>query len=913
MKKLFLLTTILLSFQLHAQDLPASCFNEDGEFNETCWTDPTCKRPGEKIEGDAVCCQGLQANSASICDEPALTDPALVSCASQADCSGGTGCMVQRGQDLFSILSPNSSNPDVLDDKRDIVASQMSDADVNKPAGGSCTHARDCLSYSCAGGSCENKMVCRFADIGETPGPGVNCGTGLVKNAQGACDLSAEAKNVVYTGLITNTTLRTVGQCQIQLDEDTVEKAKIAMANLRAMEWFFSTISVPEDEECFKVLPVIKDQVGKTLFTTRKNILKNFTDILNGIDFDYKQLMEAQEGSTKMLTIHNGEQIKEGDLATRLTSGYDSLMMMYRRNLLFQSLENNMLESVKGADVGIKALSTGMATWKDGDTSWKIGDQVISSYNCEGSKYKKKGFLSGWKTKYYKKIKDRWAIYYEVTGSAAGNADVVKRETVAKNLGLIYGSTPEEAVGKFTAGKYYMMDPMMFGGLNNKGYGSKKKLKSKSSFLGLFGGFKDLRKAFTLNGSGNGSLTAIYNDLKPKVRDYFKSLKLDPAQKTFVYEPELFATEAKDCLDGGASEQCNGFDAFMDTILDGGFAQFLAWSQHNKDSYEGFFPSAVTYRRKLLTKLEVDLQNLMTYYDAVSKLRDEQNTCIEKVINGIIQDGILVGGSGGIVEDDHGPEVAGSVSPTTLTPGSLNSLAVSSSPLGLAPLSPLSRAQFSFDLSGSTPTMLSTKSNLSGSGSSGKQLTGSAANLSASANGSQAARKNDMLNANGRAQKAGVDVSSKESKVNAIIDSMNGSGGSSSSSFGSSAGAGGGLSSGSSSNSKLGSNALAALSPDASKKSDQDKAAADAKAAAAAAMRKITFGAGSGGDGTGRNSTQGKTTDALSDSDKETVLENYQRTRSDYEGSDADDLFEKVSKAYVRNLDRILIRKRMEE
>jgi hypothetical protein len=209
--------------------------------------------------------------------------------------------------------------------------------------------------------------------------------------------------------------------------------------------------------------------------------------------------------------------------------------------------------------------------------------------------------------------------------------------------------------------------------------------------------------------------------------------------------------------------------------------------------------------------------------------------------------------------------------------------------------------------------MLSTKSNLSGSGSSGKQLTGSAANLSASANGSQAARKNDMLNANGRAQKAGVDVSSKESKVNAIIDSMNGSGGSSSSSFGSSAGAGGGLSSGSSSNSKLGSNALAALSPDASKKSDQDKAAADAKAAAAAAMRKITFGAGSGGDGTGRNSTQGKTTDALSDSDKETVLENYQRTRSDYEGSDADDLFEKVSKAYVRNLDRILIRKRMEE
>lgn len=52
--------------------------------------------------------------------------------------------------------------------------------------------------------------------------------------------------------------------------------------------------------------------------------------------------------------------------------------------------------------------------------------------------------------------------------------------------------------------------------------------------------------------------------------------------------------------------------------------------------------------------------------------------------------------------------------------------------------------------------------------------------------------------------------------------------------------------------------------------------------------------------------------EAMNDEEKEVVLANYERTRSVYKEDSSDSLFERISKAYVRNLDKVLTRKKPE-
>ena len=52
--------------------------------------------------------------------------------------------------------------------------------------------------------------------------------------------------------------------------------------------------------------------------------------------------------------------------------------------------------------------------------------------------------------------------------------------------------------------------------------------------------------------------------------------------------------------------------------------------------------------------------------------------------------------------------------------------------------------------------------------------------------------------------------------------------------------------------------------------------------------------------------------DTMNDEEKEVVLANYERTRSEYKEDSSDSLFERISKAYVRNLDKVLTRKKAE-
>lgn len=49
---------------------------------------------------------------------------------------------------------------------------------------------------------------------------------------------------------------------------------------------------------------------------------------------------------------------------------------------------------------------------------------------------------------------------------------------------------------------------------------------------------------------------------------------------------------------------------------------------------------------------------------------------------------------------------------------------------------------------------------------------------------------------------------------------------------------------------------------------------------------------------------------AMTNEDQEVIEANYERTKTDYASDAEDPLFSKVSKAYVRNLDKILTRKK---
>jgi hypothetical protein len=879
-----------------------------------------CTMPGSRpVPPLGVCCVGFKTNGEGICDEMEFSDPALISCTSGVSCAAGTGCYQQSASDLFSQASPSSEHPDDLSEKNKSVQAQISEVENPKSTGGACVHARDCASYSCQSGSCADVSVCRYAKEGEIAGAGVNCAGDLVLGPGRKCEKSPDAKNAVYLGLIKEATVTDTGECRFELDENTRKQAIIAMSSLRAMEFMFATIKMGQDQDCFSVTPVFKDAIGRPFYETRKNILTNFTDVLNGIEFDFKQLIEAKEKSDKKITIHSDEQITEGKLASRQTSGYDSLVMMYRRNLLFQSYERSMLGTIQAANVTLSKLAKGMNTWQSGSTSWDLMGQK-TSYKCEGSKYKVRPFLS-WKTKYYENVADRWANYWEVTGSAPGNANIVRRDKVAKHLALFSGSTQEEAVTEFTK-NFFMIDPLMFSEMNQGSFGTAKALKKGGGFLGLpiFGGFKDLRHAYYINGTGTGSFTTMYDSLKPRLRDFYKGLKTNKTQKNFIYEPELVTTSAKSCLDEGvATEKCTDFEKFLEETLDETFAQFLAWGHSNRDSYAGLFESAASYRRRLLAKIEVDMINISKYYETVIAQRDVQNSCIEKIVGGLFDSKILITDNNGILEGNY--SLKGGTSSGSGAGGSLSNIPRGhpNAKFSAPEFSPLDRTKFSFDLTGSSLKKFNNESNLDGIGNNDGSSSSSKGNIALSERAFLSARQEFMNKANAKALGAGVNLAKKENAVKDIINSMNQKNLVSSGI--------GTLSDLGHKKSSTGINNMnatrASLGNDLKRKASDEETSGisinNDKLNMGGATDNFESQSTSPFNGADLESAAGlnKTIDSnttgptgFSDGEKDPLVSEYEKNKNEYQGSDDDGLFGKVSKAYVRNLDKIMTRKK---
>lgn len=879
-----------------------------------------------------VCAEGLTLNlNNNKCDLPVYRDPIMKSCTSHGDCTGGHGCYTQKSQDLFTRSGRNDQEEEELRLLQDVLLEQTSDMDL-KALGASCEHAMECASYSCENRKCTEAKVCRFGEIDEAAPGSIKCNEekALTKGASEKCELNPEAQNSVYLGLLNEPTFKPVGQCQFELDNETKMKSIQAMKTMRAMEWLLATISRSDADDCFRVIPLLREQIGKPFFDRRKIILENFNIKLAQIENDFNSLMEAQklmkEGVKSMAPVEmHGVNVTQYELGTRQTSGYDTLMIMHRRNQLFQAYEIAMRDLVIETHKKIASLSDAMATWSDGASSWSLGEgMTMSAYAC-AAKYKKLTW-KGWKTKRYSNVSNRWTDYYEVSGNQASNSNIMKRESVINYLEQMSGIKPESIHPLFTR-KHYLIDPLMPGGSGKIAFtqfGTKKSLRKG----GLFGFLKkrDLRKPRYLKGGGSGSYTAIHTAFKARVNDFYKSMRPErtPKVENFVYEPELVTVFAKDCIDNPSNEKCEDFTKFVDEVTDIAFAQFWAYSYHRNDKYTGYFSNATTWRRRLLAKYEVDMTNVSQYYDKIIQHRNVQNECIDRVLTQVETE-FMNQDNTGISEGATNNYYSG-------TNYNGNGSDTSSSDYSKAPLTASTRGKFSFDLVTGELRNLNSGSRMDNIGGTGKTSeSGSIGNSSNENSNIMAKRLAKLKESNAKASAKGVDVASKDKKVLTAMSSA------SSGRYGASALAAGGQGAGASSGGALGSSAYKASLTDDLVGIGDGKGmeitgvgmgvAGDGKAGAGGAGGDIKFkglkgGYGMGslnssGSGDGMNSgsgSGGEYTDptGMSDEEKDIMMANYERNRSKYDTKEDDGLFKILSKAYVRNLDKVLTKKRIE-
>jgi hypothetical protein len=860
------------------------------------------------------CCQGLKLNqSTNLCEDP-VQDLSLKACTTDSDCAAAlpgknTGCFPQTEDDLFSAEASNPNEFTPISDRQDTVDDDR-DANPNEPvaAGQACVKSSDCISYACDPVSklCLDKKICRLGYVGDIlTSPGVKCEAGLVLTPEGKCDLSEQDKQLYFLGLIENDVeLNTQRRCDFREHQNDLqmkeirEKSIVSMKTLRAMEWLFANSTLEESQECLKVLPYMREGMAIPFNAERKKILTNFNIEMAKIENDNMTLQSARETSTAMISIH-GEAIKERDLATRRTSGYDAMKIMWRRNLLFQSYEKAMRDLIVAAGNKIGGLATEMANWTDNSLKWKVGDKewtAATAGKCRGKKSKK--------------IRKRWANYFQVNASSPANAEVVKSKTIVDYLALVNGDSVTSVTSTLVNGpkntmfkNYFLIDPLMPG---NK----------ESASFDKFGSGKPSKRRL-----GDAAYPEIRQAFRESIQEFYKKMKGDGAPANFVYEPEIVKMEARDCIEKPDGPNCQLYSDFLEEMTDIAFAQFLAYSIHSENTYKLYFPKGDTMRRRLFAKYETDIQNVVKYYGSMITAREEQAKCLEDTMNQVVTD--LIDDGPGVQLDTRGAAAAGgssdgsptsgaAVGTTATASGAANLNGVGGASRGdVASGSQLksslrvtqsSRVPFSADLRlGSMKNMTNfAKMDTLGAASSSSFASGNGFFSSGADDKQFAVNLNALKSANNTARAKGISLTSKEKITLAPLKNL-------AHSFSVTTNptqvASNGLGSG-----VAGLEVTPANSGNDPGAEPRGKMIESGNAHSAAVNTADVFPKPVFSEGNSQYKTLGST--PVSTSDQEIIEASYQRMRGEYASDEEDPLFSKVSKAYVRNLDKILKKKK---
>lgn len=844
------------------------------------------------------CCEGLSKNYAGLCDTTPYNDPALKSCSSGgSECTGGTGCYPQTIFSFFNNYTAQSSNQDSIN--LELFENDLSGIEQLKNNESVCVHSRECKSYNCVSGYCKEKNVCRFAGEGEIAYLNVKCGPDLVMANNGLCQQPIENTNITFNGLMEDPWLNYDDKCQLQMDETTILKSKAAIMSLRAMEWLFSTINVESDKECLGISTLLKKEVGEVLQSKRSNIIKNFSDVYFSIENDMKSLIEANEYYNEIVSSnshenqdviqYNGKAVSKFELGSRLSSGYDSIVLIYRKNLLFQSYEKAMIEILNEVKPKIANLSEAMNQWGENDKFWNLGSGVYDNAKCKGSRY-----LLNLVQGHFKKLKKRFARELQVNMEANTNSSILNRPAISHNLDLISGKQNNEFIDSLKSDRYFILiDPLTFGGVKFTDLGEPKNRRMLATQMG-YGSWVDYRKKIKLNGMGDLSLSKLREKLRENVISYYKTnLGGTNDIKKLVFEPELVKLNY-DCLpeSKNGKSKCEGYDQYFDYLVDYALSFFIAYSFTEATSvsflgldllvehkgYRNYFKNANSMRRRFLARLEVDLFNLNSYYQKTVEYRNKLNNCYENLANNL---------QGNILDSDGGI-IAGNYS----TAAAKGEKALRSSKLDR-----LTRKQFSFDLN--NPNLSNLLSNTQADSSYLYDSDSSAgANFLSSNSSSLAVRLNAMKNANVKAAKAGINVEDKNKRANEIIKSL-GKG-----TIFSTNGSSNNLGSISALGSPRGTQELGAISNDSVSKEEVTSGISlsnpslDMKQNAAMDMN-LDLSSSEIEDSTG-----------LDDTAKEKILESVENNKADFTGDDEDEIFSLISKAYARNLKHLLVKKK---
>ncbi len=880
----------------------------------------------DDVEYKTVCCPNLVVEnhgSDEVCfkkDESVL-DPTLASCSSDSDCSSGKGCFVSDADDHFS----GPTNSDAEENSQDIAAEQLEDyidsilgdEGDEKDNGQGCTYHAECDGYNCeakkAGNryvkTCTERKICRLGQGGDIAIAPVQCEEGLVKDQQNKCISLTDG---VYAGIVQDTDLETdnTDMCKMNVPSDLQFAGQSAIKQMRAMEFLFANSSSP-DTDCLRSIEVLKGKIGTPLLNARIGIVQNFNAGWSQIKKDYQTLMAAQAAdatSTNQVQVH-GASISEGQLKTRTASGFDMLIMMKRRNELFSEFESKMLEATKAASVEAAKLGNSFRGFDEGSKSW--GYEGGSHYS-KGDVSCRPWLLSKGKKR---KVKRRMSHNYKVKGHRDNNYKNMKADIVFMATLSAMGGNADSDLGKR---KYFLMDPLIPYPKDFNSYGN---------------GYGLTRTKYNrkLNADNKDSLLQIRNDMQDAI---FRHLsKLNPSNKSdFLYEPELVQiTDGEvnkqaenSCLSAAKIDtaECSNMKKFIADLSSVSTAQSWAYGRHSKRKYKDFFGSDNTWRNRLFKFYGEQYLNLVHYYETLSQYREKQNLCIDQrlglVTSTMAEGGYVAGLSNNYWDPNKYLEEMKSGTPKSSTTRS--NLSVNHNFSG-------------FD--GSTNAFQnggSLKDNIAGSNMPGAD---SSASVNSATDAAFAANVKRMQEANKK-----VSASELAEKSKGIMDSMKtiakgsgaataagagpGSGSSSASlgaGFGNSSGAFGGA----------GANGAAALGKDL--KGDADKngegkatsgiagGSTSGSGVAGGSAGGAGFASGLGGisAGSGNGMTSGDASaggagyqdpTGMSDEEKDRLLANYQRTKSQYDPKEDDSLFKVVSKAYVRNLEKVLTKKK---
>lgn len=932
-KPFFLLTLLLWgSFVQAVVGLPGTvtCIAKDQKVapaNKTGqeWTDWKAANPDFQTKQNSLCCAGLTQNkdtNKDVCEDKPVTDPNLKYCANDSECSGDKGCYPVRDQDMFSLQSENTAEQEAAKASRHDFEQTMIRLGIKPIKNGNCTSHVMCESNKCDAVSkkCVDNKICRLATTGDLTITRVKCEEPYKKDATNKCD--GGIRPATYPGLLGVISVKQIPgkQCEFKfgssdplVSEDTIkETIEMAIMTNRGMEWLFASASGNNHEDCNYTNVWVRNMM-KTKLEERKAILKAFNAGYSEMEQDFVKVSNAKKGDMTPIKSPCGEYVSGDELASRRLLGKDFLCYLRNRNDLFIIYENKMKEHIIATDKEMDKYHIAWS-WAKEDTKWKI-------YNGE-TKETESGKCRPpvW---WNNEVKRAWSKKYTVSGRATGNKLPLEKQTVKKYLGWIGLKDLDAAANDFKKSTYWLMDPIMPGGWNQgvsfDRYGSLDLFDvNERQLKGSNGSFTEA----TMNSEParvyRNGLVGIYANFRPKIIAHLKDLRLNDVPKLdFNLEPEVKINyNNKACLEddkspaclaleairnnGGCIEnldkpQCQPMKDYVDNLQDTTFAQFLAYSKHNDYNYTEFFQNKESYRYKLFHRYDTDFTNLQGYYLALASLRTKQNECLTRAINGLGHadfNGVGKGLQEGSANYYKGKTDFKGGKDTNKIYNKAGKKTVATNPY-----------KFKFS---------SNNKSLSGGVQNDQQNDQTAADTAAidAETGAFAAKVQKLQEMNNKAVAAGVDLAAQEKALkNSLAGKIL------SSSSGASAT---GASSPTSSSSDSSSGSAPALSGDDQGDDSETKAGAGAAgsgsgagvdlggASAAGVFGGLTSGMGSGSDS---GPALGDST-GMSDEEKDNMSANYDRTKSDYKTGDEDTLFQVLSKTYVRNLDKILTRKK---